>query len=503
MKLKESIPSNSYKIIDLYNKIDSGLLKISPDFQRKLVWKKQHKFAFIQTILFNYPFPEVYIASAEMDVEKLQALEIVVDGQQRLSTIIDYIKGRGDFKGQNKILSFDELSLEEKKDFLNYSVTVKDMKNIGMENIKEIFRRINSTDYSLNANEIINAQYGDGEFAIFCKQLGDSEYKVSENETDIIIDLPARNKINNFLKNNRVFSDNDVKRMFDTQYIMLIASTILEGVYFSRSTKINFYLEKYNIEFDIYEDVLAKIVKSIEALEKLKFSKESYWFNKANLFTLIIELSKIDISKVDFELLEVKLLDLENKVDVYFNGDENDIALLTNDETRYFEYARQGSHEFAAREHRGKVIRNIIQISMISNSTMSDVRLIDYLQKNEISYATIIPTPTGIGKNIMDATSKVRDFLKINGIHDYDNQKFGPNHKLKIRGAFIMDNDNTKDTEISLYRSNGRGDYRIWFSSLKEFAEAGNILILLFKDGEIKILNSSKFDYTNSNIIQN
>ena len=63
MKLKESIPSNSLKIIDLYNKIESEFLDISPDFQRKLVWKKQHKYAFIQTILLNYPFPEVYIAS--------------------------------------------------------------------------------------------------------------------------------------------------------------------------------------------------------------------------------------------------------------------------------------------------------------------------------------------------------------------------------------------------------------------------------------------------------
>ena len=67
--------------------------------------------------------------------------------------------------------TFQELSLEEKKEFLNYSVTVKDMKDIGMDIIKEIFKRINSTDYSLNANEVINAQFGDGEFAIFCKQV--------------------------------------------------------------------------------------------------------------------------------------------------------------------------------------------------------------------------------------------------------------------------------------------------------------------------------------------
>src|SRR4051812_8424478 len=103
MKLKDSIPSNSVKIIELYNKIDVGVLDTSPDFQRKLVWKKQHKYAFINTILLNYPFPEIYIASAEMDVNNLKSQEIVVDGKQRLTAIVDYIKGINDFLNTKKV----------------------------------------------------------------------------------------------------------------------------------------------------------------------------------------------------------------------------------------------------------------------------------------------------------------------------------------------------------------------------------------------------------------
>ena len=81
-ELLESIPSTNVKIIELYNKVTSNSLTLSPDFQRKLVWKKQHKFDFIETILQNYPFPEVYIASSEMDVMNITSSEIVVDGQQ-------------------------------------------------------------------------------------------------------------------------------------------------------------------------------------------------------------------------------------------------------------------------------------------------------------------------------------------------------------------------------------------------------------------------------------
>lgn len=115
--LSESIPSTNIKIIELFNKIESGNLVLNPDFQRKLVWKKQHKYHFIETILMNYPFPEVYLASSDIDVNSITSKEIVVDGQQRLSTIVDYIKGVGDFNNQFKIKPFFKLEDEEKKDF--------------------------------------------------------------------------------------------------------------------------------------------------------------------------------------------------------------------------------------------------------------------------------------------------------------------------------------------------------------------------------------------------
>ena len=142
--LLESIPSTNVKIIELYNKIDSGSLIINPDFQRKLVWKKQQKFHFIETILMNFPFPEVYVASADIDVENITASEVVVDGQQRLSTIVDYIQGKGDFRKQTRVKGFVDLTTNEKKVFLNYFVSVRDLKNIDADLVKEIFMRINN-----------------------------------------------------------------------------------------------------------------------------------------------------------------------------------------------------------------------------------------------------------------------------------------------------------------------------------------------------------------------
>jgi len=494
IKLKDSIPSNSLKIIEIYNKIDNGLLITQPNYQRKLVWKKQHKFAFIDTILLNYPFPEVYIASSDIDVERMVATEVVVDGQQRLTTIVEYIKGEGDFGNQKKITSFNELNPVEKKEFLNYNVSVKDLKDIGDDLVKEIFQRINSTEYSLNTVEKNNAQFGDGEIAIFCKQLIDIEFIATLDETDIVLDPKIKKEINDFFFNGNIFSVNDKKRMYDFQFIMLLLSTFLEGSYYGRSSKVDEYLEKYNSSFDEYQIVLDLLLKSIRAISTLGFSQKSYWFNKANLFSLIIQLSKIDTDKLNYVKLEIELRDLEDKVDLYFSEEfENGIS---DDEKKYFEVARQGSHEKASREHRGKVLERLLKscIELNGNDTAPSLEKqnIEILKSKDINFVTISPTNTGLRKSIMDATSPVRDFLAVEYVHDYATQGNGKEYKVSLDAQYILE-DTFRDLKVSLYRATKRGDARIWFSELKGNSDAGDILAIISRGNGLYVVNISKF----------
>jgi len=199
----------------------------------------------------------------------------------------------------------------------------------------------------LNSVEKNNALYGDGEIAIFCKQLIDKNYVVTIDDTDIIVDTEKRKVINDFLETNEIFNENDKKRMYDFQYFMLLTATILEGNYFGRSVKVDEYLEKYNSEFKQYEIVLDSIYESVRVVNALGLSKNSYWFNKANIFTLIIQLSKIENKEeIDLAKLEFELLKLEDKTDIYFTAEqEEEIKDISEDERKYFEVARHGSHE--------------------------------------------------------------------------------------------------------------------------------------------------------------
>jgi Protein of unknown function DUF262 len=357
--LLESIPSTNVKIIEIYNKIESNSLVLSPDFQRKLVWKKQHKFHFIETILKNYPFPEIYIASSEMDVTKITSSEVVVDGQQRLSTIVDYIKGDGDFRIQKKVKAFNELSIDEKKIFLNYFVSVRDLKNMELDIIKDIFMRINNTEYSLNAVEKINAQYGDGEFIVYSKQLVDAEYNPTEDDTDSLANQDFRKLALEYFDEGNIFTENDVKRMSNLQFIMTLISTLIESEYFNRNVKVTDYIEKYNSSFDRKESIESAISNSLMIYQELDFDNGSYWFSKANSFTLLVEFSGVNASEYDLHLLKSQLEELDSLSKKYFARIELDqIASKT---AKYFEFAKEAINAKGARLYRGQFIQEVLK----------------------------------------------------------------------------------------------------------------------------------------------
>ena len=95
-------------------------------------------------------------------------------------------------------------------------------------------------------------------------------------------------------------------------------------------------MEKYNSQFSNYQLILDKLKYSIEVVSQINFPASTFWFNKANLFTLLYELTKLDKANINIENLELKLLDLETKSDIYFTAD--DTTGISEDERKYFEY---------------------------------------------------------------------------------------------------------------------------------------------------------------------
>lgn len=369
--LDSSIPANNQKIIEVYNKMRQDQLQVNKDYQRKLVWKKSHKVNFIDTILRNYPFPEVYFSPGVLDQEKLILIDEIVDGQQRLQTIRDYIEGTDIFAlaGALAVPKFGELTVPQKSAFLNYEISVRYLKNMTPEQVREIFQRINKTDYALNATERINAQWGDSEFVLFAKQLIEEDFE--SDSVQYRIEPKIRKEFVDFFhggeeQDEGVFSDADMSRMFALQYIMTLIVTMDNYTYFARNDRIRVYIEGYNEYFHRGEPVQQELLAVVRFIKSLNINRDSRWYKKANLFSLIVELGNSDLSSIDVEAFSLALVYFDYRATLFeikFADAEKD---LTPEEIQYLAYAREAVNQKAAREFRGGFIQGLIGESVIA-----------------------------------------------------------------------------------------------------------------------------------------
>ena len=95
-------------------------------------------------------------------------------------------------------------------------------------------------------------------------------------------------------------------------------------------------------------------------------------------------------------------------------------------------------------------------------------------------------TGTILNKSIQDCNAAIRDLLKREGVLDYDTLNAGD--KVTLEGVY----DDGTETTISAYRAKTRGDKRIWFNSLKNHANAGDVMALVIRGGKLVIQNVTK-----------
>jgi len=329
--MAKQIPAHPDKksISDLIGKIQRDELRLQPEFQREFVWTPIHMERFIQTILDGFPFPEIYISQKGINLETLATQNVIVDGQQRLTTIKRYIEGTWNF--EKNIPKFKELEEQEQRDFLNYDVTVRDLKDATPEVIVEIFERINSTNFTLNSVEINNAIYN-GAFISCAKEILD-EIKGSDLKVDI-------------------FSESELTRMADLHFILLVLATIEEGGYFNRDKEVEKYIANFNDEYPNYEENKKKLALVLADIIKSELEDDSIWYRKSNFFTLVVELftSGKTVNELKEKLISFEKNVLKNKSE---DKSSNEFAL-------YYANMYTGTNSRQARVLRSELFRKYI-----------------------------------------------------------------------------------------------------------------------------------------------
>lgn len=301
------------EIVDIVSAMRKGRLTRSPFFQRNLVWRETHKREFIETILSGLPFPQIFLARGRINVDTMEAYSCVVDGQQRLTAIEEYIAGNFLVDGR----TYQELTSPEKEAFLKYRVAVIDFDlDERDERLKDIFRRLNRTYYSLSTVEKVASEYSGSEFLVAARVLcGDfSEPDVqelsddfgAEDDNPFLIDpsLPQGSlawaksthpqRFISLISGDLIFSNYEAARQVPLMFVLTIMSTLIYGSYFNRTDRVKEYLETYNDGF-AGRDGMINLLESVgDLIAVAGMEKGNFWLRKTNFFTLAVEFSKSD-----------------------------------------------------------------------------------------------------------------------------------------------------------------------------------------------------------------
>lgn len=329
--------ASNRRLRTLLTGIRNGELVPRPDFQRRLVWNNKDKNLFIQTVLEGLPFPEIYIAAGKVDSKTGEGSEVLVDGQQRISTLFQYFTDSADLRLSADTQKYSSLSEDKQIEFLEYKVVVRDLGALPIDQIKTVFQRINSTSYGLNAMEMNNSRYA-GSF----KQLAD--WLASQ---DVINELG-------------VFSANDVRRMNDLRYCLAMLSSIF-GPYFNRDKEIEEFLAKYD-EFVPEEDrIRANVIRVLNLISAMNFPKESRARKKSDFFTLFVELYRY----LEVSGKAINASALRKEFDEFFSAvDAVGSDVVGSDEIsdtrKYYRATLQASNDRMSRITRGEIISALI-----------------------------------------------------------------------------------------------------------------------------------------------
>jgi len=292
------IGKTMYKVHDFLTWQKNNSLVLSPSFQRRPVWTKSAKSYLIDTIVKGLPIPIIFIRE-QTDIKKLEPTREVVDGQQRLRTLISFIKPEllADYnedidefyvlKSHNNEIcnrSFSELESNFQKRILNYEFSVHILPSDTEDSeVLQIFARMNSTGVKLNYQELRNAEYF-GLFKNNCYQLS-YEYLNKWRDWEI-------------------FNENNIARMLEVEDTSSLISMMLIGKIQSKSqTSLNKLYEELDDEYPHKEEINRRFRQVMDKIDST-IGKDiiNTEFNRRTLFTtlftfyykLLYEFAEID-----------------------------------------------------------------------------------------------------------------------------------------------------------------------------------------------------------------
>ena len=249
--MQQSFHTRNYSIRDFEQWHSNDELVLQPKFQRRDVWSDKARSYLMDTIVRGKPIPKIYMRQ-DVDPHTRRVRREIVDGQQRLHTVLIFIKDafpiskahHEDFGGR----VFSALDEETQRDILKYEFVVDLLEDMPDNQVYDLFARINTYSEKLKPQELRHAKWF-GEFRSAVYTLA--------------------TEFSTFFTENKVFTSKAVLRMAEAEFISDVLLAFKDGVQAgAKAVRDNSY-KKYDDSFPsrrAYEKQFRDVSDTIAAI---------------------------------------------------------------------------------------------------------------------------------------------------------------------------------------------------------------------------------------------
>lgn len=267
--------STTYSVNDFLEWHERNQLVLSPKFQRRSVWRDAAKSFLIDSILRGKPLPKIFIRQLT-DIKTRTTIREVVDGQQRLRTILDYIndgfKVKKVHNPENGEKYFSQLDEDAQSAILTYKFSVDTLIGVEDGEIMDIFARLNTYSTPLNKQELINAEF----YGYFKQSVYATSYRY-----------------NRFWTENKIFTEYQTMRMNEVELTADLFIAFLDGI--QNRKRVRVYYKEYDERFEKRDELERAFDETISLITRLFGDnlKKSVFKKPALFYALFLSLHNL------------------------------------------------------------------------------------------------------------------------------------------------------------------------------------------------------------------
>ena len=341
--------TKTYSVNDFLEWKEGGTLELSPKFQRRSVWTRKAKSYLLDSVIRGKPNPKILIRE-HLSSSTRKTHREVVDGQQRLRTIFEYIQdGFPVSRTHNKEYGgryFSQLPSDVQTSILAYQLATDCLINISDSEVRDIFARLNTYGVKLNKIELLHAEY----FGAFRTTA-----------------FGLANEFESFWLQNKILTEASLSRMIDAELTADLLIAMADGI--QDKGRLAVYVKRWDDDFparSVHEKHFRSTLDTIgtlfpDGLADHEFRRPVLFYS---LFTAVAHmhfgLPRLNATRVRIRPRHIaRVMNQLSEVNVIW-----ETGGRTEEEKKFLTKARRATTHQAERELRTKFLCSLIRSAL-------------------------------------------------------------------------------------------------------------------------------------------